>query len=69
MSEIRDELHHLIDSLPEDEVAQVLADIRKHASLRTVPSERSFAWVGSFSGPWDLSTIPNTLRASDAADQ
>jgi len=56
MSEVRDELHHLIDSLPEDDVAQVLADIRKRRDLQAVPPEKSFAWVGSFSGPSDLST-------------
>lgn len=62
MSEIRDELHHLIDSLPEDEVAQVLTDIRKRTDLHAVPSEKSFAWVGSFSGPSDLSTNPEHLE-------
>lgn len=62
MSEIRDELHHLIDSLPEDEVEQVLSDIRKRADLHVVPSEKAFAWVGSFSGPSDLSTNPKYLE-------
>lgn len=62
MSEIRDELHHLIDSLPEDEVAQVLTDIRQRTDLQAVPSEKSFAWVGSFSGPADLSTNPEHLE-------
>lgn len=61
MSEIRDELHHLIDSLPEGEVEQVLSDIRKRADLQLVPSEKSFTWVGSFSGPADLSTNPEHL--------
>jgi hypothetical protein len=62
MSESRDELHHLIDSLPEAQVEQVLSDVRKRAELRAVPSEKSFAWVGSFSGPSDLSTNPEHLE-------
>jgi hypothetical protein len=62
MSEIRDELHHLIDSLPEEQVEQVLSDIRKRADLHEVPTEESFAWVGSFSGPSDLSTNPAHLE-------
>ena len=62
MSEIRDELHHLIDSLPEDDVAQVLADVRNRANVRAVPSEKSFAWVGSFNGPADLSTNSEHLE-------
>ncbi len=62
MSEIRDELHHLIDSLPEEQVEQVLTDIRKRADLHVVSSEKAFAWVGSFSGPSDLSTNPKYLE-------
>ena len=62
MSEIRDELHHLIDSLPEDEVAQVLTDVRKRTDLQAMPAEKSFAWVGSFSGPADLSTNADHLE-------
>lgn len=62
MSELRDELHHLIDSLPEDEVEQVLSDVRKRADLHVVSSDKAFAWVGSFSGPSDLSTDPKHLE-------
>ena len=51
-----------IDSLPEAQVEQVLSDVRKRAELRAVPSEKSFAWVGSFSGPSDLSTNPEHLE-------
>lgn len=59
---MRDELHHLIDSLPEDEVAQVLTDIRKRTDVQVVPTEKTFAWVGSFSGPDDLSINPEHLE-------
>lgn len=62
MSELRDELHHLIDSLPEDEVEQVLSDVRKRTDLHPVSSEKPFAWVGSFSGPTDLSTNAEHLE-------
>lgn len=62
MSEIRDELHHLIDALPDDDVAQVLADVRNRASMRAATSTKSFASVGSFSGPADLSTNSEHLE-------
>jgi NADPH-dependent glutamate synthase beta subunit-like oxidoreductase len=47
MSDSRDELHHLIDSLPEEQVEQVLADVRRRAKPRQVPSEKAFAWIGA----------------------
>lgn len=36
MTENRDELHHLIDSLPEEQVELVLADIRRRFTARPV---------------------------------
>lgn len=51
MSEQRDELHHLIDSLPEGQVEQVLADVRRRAEPRAKPSDKTFAWIGA--GPAD----------------
>jgi hypothetical protein len=47
MSEIRDELHHLIDSLHEEQVEQVLSDVRRLAQPRRVPSDKAFAWIGA----------------------
>lgn len=47
MSERRDELHHLIDALPEEQVEQVLADVRRRTMPRRVPSDKAFAWMGA----------------------
>lgn len=47
MSENRDELHDLINSLPDDEIDQVLAEVRRRTAPRSVPSAKAFAWIGS----------------------
>jgi len=44
----RDELHHLIDELPDDKVSAVLADVRRLSSMSTGKTE-PFAWVGKYS--------------------
>lgn len=62
MSELRDELHHLIDSLPEEQIEQVLTDVRLRTAPRVMPGDKAFAWIGSFSGPSDLSTNPEHLE-------
>ncbi|MCS3877164.1 hypothetical protein GII30_02200 [Gordonia amarae] len=65
MSEVRDELHHLIDSLPEDQVEQVLSDVRRRAAPRDVPGANAFAWIGSGvanDDVTDLSTNPEHLE-------
>ncbi len=65
MSEIRDELHHLIDSLPEAQVEQVLTDVRQRTAPRVVPGDKAFAWIGAGvakDGITDLSTNPQHLE-------
>lgn len=47
MSQSRDELQHLIDSLPDDQVDRVLEDVRRLAGVDSSPSADAFAWVGS----------------------
>ena len=47
MSEIRDALHHLIDSLLEEQIEQVRSDVRRRAQPRQVPSDKAFAWIGA----------------------
>lgn len=47
MSEIRDELHHLIDSLPENQIEQVLSDVRRRTQAHQLPSDEAFAWIGA----------------------
>jgi len=63
MSERRDELHHLIDSLPEEQVEQVLADVRRRAQPRNLPSERAFAWIGA--GPANNGRNDNAKRVDE----
>jgi hypothetical protein len=63
MSEQRDELVHLIDALPDDQVEQVLADVRRRAKLRPTPSERAFAWIGA--GPARNGRTDNAQRVDD----
>lgn len=65
MSESRDELHHLIDSLPEEQVEQVLSDVRRRTAPRVVPGDKAFAWIGAGvakDGVTDLSTNPKYLE-------
>ena len=62
MSADRDELHHLIDSLPEEQVDLVLCDVRRRIQRRATSPDSAFAWIGSFRGPADLSTNPDHLE-------
>lgn len=47
MTEGREELHQLIDALPEEQVGQVLADVRRRTSPRAAPGDKAFAWIGA----------------------
>lgn len=47
MSEIRAELHDLIDTLPEEQVEQVLAEVRRRTEPRIAPPDSAFAWIGA----------------------
>ena len=65
MSEVREELHRLIDALPEDQVEQVLTDVRRRAAPEVVPGDKAFAWIGAGvtkDGATDLSTNPAHLE-------
>lgn len=48
MTEARDELHRLVDDLPEDQVADLLADARRRAELQAPAVERT--WPPAFFG-------------------
>jgi hypothetical protein len=63
MTENRDELHHLIDSLPEEQVELVLADVRRRAKPRRAPSEKAFAWIGA--GPANNGRTDNAQRVDE----
>ncbi len=63
MSERRDELHHLIDSLPDEQVEQVLVDVRRRTAPRAVPSEKAFAWMGA--GPAKNGRSDNASRVDE----
>ena len=45
MSAGRDELHQLIDSLSEEQVGQVLSDVRRRTRPRPAPSDKAFTWI------------------------
>lgn len=56
MTANRDELHHLVDELPDEQVASVLADLGLRTRPRKASSERALAWIGAIKdGPADLS--------------
>jgi len=63
MSEHRDELHHLIDSLPEAEVERVLADVRRRTEPQPVPSDKAFAWIGA--GVANNGRTDNAMRVDE----
>ncbi len=63
MSASRGELHDLIDGLPDDQVAALLADAKRCATPRTVRTTQQFAWIGMIKdGPADAST-PEAIDA------
>ncbi len=47
MTANRDELHHLIDELSDDQVPAVVEELRRRTRPRPVPSAKPFAWVGA----------------------
>lgn len=42
----REELHDLIDGLPDDQVAAVLADVKRRTAPRPPRTTEPFAWFG-----------------------
>ena len=46
MSANREELHELIDGLPDDQVAAVLDDVRRRTTPRPPRTTEPFAWMG-----------------------
>lgn len=66
MSEIRDELHQLIDSLSEEDVEQVLSDVHRRTQPRVAPPDSAFAWIGAgsaYNGRTDSATRVGELLA------
>lgn len=47
MTASRDELHHLIDELPDEQVESIAEDLRRRAQPRTAQSGKAFAWIGA----------------------
>ncbi len=63
MSTSRDELRILIDGLPDDQVAALLADAKRRATPRPARTTEPFAWIGMITdGPTDAST-PEAIDA------
>lgn len=46
MSASREELHELIDGLPDDQVAAVLAEVKRRTAPRPPRTTEPFAWIG-----------------------
>lgn len=57
MSASRDELHHLIDGLPDDQVAAVVADVKRR--MARPPSDEN--WPPEFFNIVDGSEIPSDV--------
>lgn len=55
----RHELHELVDELPEDQVAVVLADVR-----RRLPRTEDKAWAPEFFGIVDGADLPADLATN-----
>ena len=45
MTASRDELHHLIDELPDDQVSVVAEELRRRTQPRPTPAQKPFAWI------------------------
>lgn len=63
MSEQRQELHHCVDALPDDQVEQVLRDVRSRVQPRKAPSATAFAWIGA--GPANNGRSDNAERVNE----
>lgn len=63
MTEGREELHHLVDALPEEQVDQVLADVRRRTTRPPAPSDEAFAWIGA--GPANNGRRDNSSRVDE----
>ncbi len=63
MSEARDELHHLIDALPEEQIEQVLTDVRRRTEPRVTPPASAFAWIGA--GVANNGRTDNAIRVDE----
>ncbi len=61
MSVAPDELHAAIDALPDDQVAEMLADVRRHNTPQARRTAEPFGWIGMIEhGPRDASA-PQTV--------
>lgn len=63
MADHRDVLRQLIDSLPEEEVEPVLAELRRRTKPRQAPGDEAFAWVGA--GEANNGRTDNAVRVDE----
>ncbi|MFT3877345.1 MAG: hypothetical protein QM708_13130 [Propioniciclava sp.] len=59
----REELRNLIDALPDEQIDQVLTELRRRVEPRPVPSDDAFAWIGA--GPATNGRTDNATRVDD----
>lgn len=62
MSIARDDLHHLIDELPDDQLDIALAELRRFARPAT-RGPKAFAWIAS--GPANNGRTDNAERVDE----
>jgi hypothetical protein len=68
MSATREELHHLVDELPEAQVGPVLALVRDHVSDSYPHKQRQLSFAGTLHAEPDLAArSEEILRASFAS--
>ena len=57
MTAIRDELHQLVDELPDDQLPGAANDLRRRTKPHPPRTQEPFAWIGMITnGPTDGST-------------
>lgn len=64
MTAIRDEVHQLVDELPDDQLTAVAQDLRRRTQPRPAPTQEPFSWIGMIKdGPADASSPEAIDRA------
>lgn len=66
MTASRDELHHLIDELPDDQVSAVTEELRRRTKP-AVPGPKSYAWIAA--GPANNGRADNADRVDELLAQ
>lgn len=63
MTAARDELHHLVDELPDENVDAAIADLRRFATR----GPKAFSWIAA--GPANNGRTDNAERVDELLDE